>query len=395
MNISPRFPNQLADVARAFSGRRLTLARKLAGLRKNALAERIGKTPTAVASYENGTKRPAAATVAKLALSLGVEPSFFLAGGGDDVATQLPHFRSLRSTTQVVRDQANSYGLLAHDIVTSLERHVEFPIRNIPQFPVSPDRVSVGEPEDAARKLRAAWGINTGPVGHLIRLAEHHGIIVIFSIPQAAAIDAFSIETAIRPLIMLNPVKDDYFRQRFDVAHEMGHLVMHADAEPGGQIIEDQAHRFAAEFLMPEEELVGDLPVKVGWPRLFALKDKWNVSLQALLMRARQLSVMNESSYNHAMATLSARGWRRREPGVMPTPEQPSLLPRSLELLEQAGYDMELLANECRVPVEVFRAATARRPTRDLEGFGEQATAASPDPAMGELFTLDDFRAAP
>ena len=82
-------------------------ARHLAGLRKNALAAAIGKSPTAVATYENGAKRPAAATVAELALALQVDPGFFLSRpGGATTAGAQPHFRSLRSTTQLARDQA-------------------------------------------------------------------------------------------------------------------------------------------------------------------------------------------------------------------------------------------------------------------------------------------------
>jgi Zn-dependent peptidase ImmA (M78 family)/transcriptional regulator with XRE-family HTH domain len=387
---------QLSDIARLFSGRRLTLARQLAGLRKNGLAEKIRKTPTAVASYENGSKRPSGPTVAQLALALGVEPSFFLAGPNDDLEVQPPHFRSLRSTTQVVRDQANSYGLLVVDIAASLERHVELPDRNVPPFPVSPDQRSFGKPEDAARNLRKKWGLPQGPVGHTIRLAEHHGILVVFSLPQTVSVDAFSLDTDFRPLVLLNPVRDDYYRQRFDIAHEIGHLVMHQEAEPGGRIVEDQAHRFASEFLMPEDEIVGSLPIKANWPKLHALKEKWGVSIQALLMRARQLSVMSESSYTNAMTTLSARGWRRREPGAMPAVEQPSLLPRSLELLAEAGYDQSRLIGACRVPAEVFRMATARRPAKVPLSYpevgGSDDVSEFGDPDEGALLQLADFR---
>lgn len=67
---------RIGDASRLFDGRRLTLARQLAGLRKNALAAQIDKSPTAVAAYESNSKRPAPATVAQLCLTLGVDPSF-------------------------------------------------------------------------------------------------------------------------------------------------------------------------------------------------------------------------------------------------------------------------------------------------------------------------------
>ena len=58
-------------------------------------------------------------------------------------------------------------------------------------------------------------------------------MLVVFSPPGAAAIDAYSFAAADRPTVVLNPIKKDYYRQRFDVAHELGHLVMHGEAEPG------------------------------------------------------------------------------------------------------------------------------------------------------------------
>jgi Zn-dependent peptidase ImmA (M78 family)/transcriptional regulator with XRE-family HTH domain len=362
MRINQPTAARLADVARLFSGRRLTLARQVSGLRKNGLAEKIGKTATAIAAYENGTKRPAPSTVAELALTLGVDPSFFIAGRGEEPGAHTPHFRSLRTTTQLVRDQAHAYGCLVHDIALTLDRYVELPLCHVPRVPVPPDKISLDGPEVAALEVRKAWGVGSGPVGHLIRLAENNGIIVAHSIPQAVSVDAFSIDAEPRPLVLLNPAKYDYFRRRYDLAHEIGHLVMHADPEPGNKIAEDQANRFAAAFLMPALDIQHELPKKADWPKLFELKERWGISLQALLMRCRQLQAMSDATYQKAVVTLSARGWRTNEPGEA-LPEQPSLLARSVELLEEAGYDSIVLAAQCRVPIEIFRLATSRTPT--------------------------------
>jgi Zn-dependent peptidase ImmA (M78 family)/transcriptional regulator with XRE-family HTH domain len=356
---------RLADAARLFSGRRLTLARQVVGLRKNGLAERIGKTPTAVASYENGTKRPATATVAQLALTLKVEPSFFIGVDSREMPVPTPHFRSLRSTTQLVRDQSYAYGCLVADVAASLEKYVELPSRDVPRWPVPQDEIASGEAETAAAFVRAEWEMGSGPAGHLIRLLENRGVLVVFSLPQTAAVDAFSFEAGARPIILLNPVKEDYYRQRFDLAHELGHLVMHADSEPGSKLVEDQAHRFASEFLMPAAGIIGELPAKVDWQQLFILKERWGVSLQAILMRCRQLKVMSESTYQRAMVALSSNGWRRQEPGEGTATELPSLLPKSVELLEAAGYPVRTLAAQGRVPISIFEMATSRRPTAD------------------------------
>jgi Zn-dependent peptidase ImmA (M78 family)/transcriptional regulator with XRE-family HTH domain len=382
-----------ADVAAFFDGARLTLARQLAGLRKSDLAELLDMSPTAVAGWESGAKRPTAVTVARLALSLGVDPGFF-AMRPDDVAalSSTPHFRSLRSTTQLARDQAFAYGQLAVDIATSLEKHVECPDADVPSFPVPIDAgdlavggpdvggpdvggpdvggpdvggPDVGGPERAAQHVRRCWGMSAGPAPHLVRLLENHGVLVVFSPPQAASVDAYSFDSRLRPVVVLNPVKRDYYRQRFDVAHELGHLVMHTDAEPGGRTVEDQANRFAAEFLMPAAEIRDELPTAMNaaaWQSLARCKERWGSSIQALLYRARRLGALTEVSYRNAMATLTSRGWRRSEPGLITVLEQPSMLPRALELLAGEGISSYDLRDQCRVPAELFRTVTSRQP---------------------------------
>jgi Zn-dependent peptidase ImmA (M78 family)/transcriptional regulator with XRE-family HTH domain len=350
-----------ADAAKLFAGQRLTLARHLAGMRKNELAEHIGKTPTAVASYEAGRSRPAASTVAQLCIALGVEPGFFLATPGTERAepTSLePHYRSLRSTTQLIRNQATAYGWVVHDIVAVFERHVEMPSRDVPTY--SPTHAGSAGPAAAAQALREVWGLGVEPIKHVLRLAENHGIICVYSPFQIATVDAYSFESKIRPIVILNPLKGDYYRQRWDLAHEIGHFILHRDAEPGGHSAEMEANRFAAELLLPVKPIREQLPHRPIWPRLQALKEHWGVSLQALLYRARELGVYSDVTYRNAMLRMSKEGWRRQEPGARPSVEQPSLLPGALKLLEDSGVSAAQLASEARIPTSILRVITAR-----------------------------------
>jgi Zn-dependent peptidase ImmA (M78 family)/transcriptional regulator with XRE-family HTH domain len=415
--VTPTDRPRVADIAAFFDGARLTLARQLAGLRKSDLAQLLDMSPTAVAAWESGAKRPTAVTVARLALSLGVDPGFF-AMRPDDVAalSATPHFRSLRSTTQLARDQAFAYGQLAVDIATSLEKHVEYPDPDVPSFPVPIDagdlraagpgsaglgsaglgsaglssaglgsgRAGAGGPERAAQHVRDRWGMSAGPAPHLVRLLENHGVLVVFSPPQAASVDAYSFDSRLRPVVVLNPVKHDYYRQRFDIAHELGHLVMHTDAEPGGRTVEDQANRFAAEFLTPAAGIRGELPTTMNaaaWQSLARCKERWGLSIQALLYRARRLGTLTEVSYRNAMATLTARGWRRTEPGLVTVLEQPSMLPRAVELLADEGISEYSLRDQCRVSAELFRTVTSRHPRPAPPDTGTPSTVPHDDHA--------------
>lgn len=361
--VDQRRPSQtLAAAASFFNGERLTMARQLAGLKKSHLAGLIEMSPASVTAWESGVKQPNRATVAKLALALRVEPQFF--GGGAPPKVNKPHFRSLRSTPQIAQDEAEAYGRFVAEIAGMLENVVEFPQVLLPDLPVDTDERRM-TPEDAARGARGFFGVAPGPIQHVVRLVERRGVVVVFSEPGVAAIDAFSLHTSTRPIIILNPVKDDYYRQRFDVAHELGHLIMHHDAEPGGKVAEEQANRFAAEFLMPADEMAPFLPNSTAgkaWAQLAELKEHWGVSLAALLYRARALGIMGDVSYRNAMVRMSQNGWRRAEPGRMSSLEMPSMLPRAKEVLSEAGVDNETFLSGSGLPVGLYEIAASRVP---------------------------------
>ncbi|MFE9102322.1 helix-turn-helix domain-containing protein [Actinomadura geliboluensis] len=332
-----------------FDCERLTLARRLRGLRKNQLADAVGTTPKAIGRYEAGVQRPDEMTLRRLAIALGVPVAFFH-GGRSPVSLDGAHFRSLRSTSQIERDQALAYGRIATDVVAALEDLVDFPEVDLPEYPVSPDEIAGPGPVEAARLTRKALLEQAGPVPHVVRLLEKHGVIVLVLPRAAERVDAFSVGVHPRPMVFFNPAKGDYWRNRFDAAHELGHLVMHADAEPGEKVVEDQAHRFAAEFLMPEQDIAGELPGTADWERLGRLKATWGVSIAALLYRSRTLGIMQETAYRNAMSAMSSRGWRRHEPGPARALEQPTMLTRAIEIVGQAGTDRDRVAERARVP---------------------------------------------
>lgn len=379
-----------ADAAKLFVGQRLTLARHLAGMRKNELAEQIGKTPTAIASYESGRSRPAAPTVARLCIVLGVEPGFFLATPGTARSQPVslePHYRSLRSTTQLVRNQATAYGWIVHDVAAVFDRHVEMPEMDVPAY--ASTYHDPPNPAASAKDLRETWNLGAEPIKHVLRLAENHGIICVFSPFQIASVDAYSFETKFRPIIILNPLKNDYYRQRWDLAHEIGHLVLHRDAEPGGHMVEAEAHRFAAELLLPAQPVREQLPPRPIWPRLQALKEHWGVSIQALLYRARELGIYGDVTYRNAMLKMSQQGWRRQEPGARPSIEQPSLFPGALKLLEDSGISAGHLAAEARVPMNIFRVITARNMEAAEDGHATYTRNPRPDGILSVASLLE------
>ena len=129
-------------------------------------------------------------------------------------------------------------------------------------------------------------------------------------------------------------------------------------------MVEDLAHRFASELLMPAEEVRDLLPTTMGrssGTTFFRLREQWCVTVAALLFRAR-LGRLSDVSYRNAMVAMTKNGWRRNEPGAVASIEQPSLVPRAVELLDGVGISQDELVAQCRVPLHLFRAVTSRIP---------------------------------
>src|SRR5439155_13162201 len=130
-------------------------------------------------------------------------------------------------------------------------------------IPVSGLNAGRAEVERAAAQVRAQWGIAPGPAPDITELLEAHGITVIRLPLGSADVDAFSLPFADHPVVVLGTDKNDRARSRFDGVHELAHLVMHGEQIWGVREVEDQAHRFAAAFLLPAGEIHDQLPTTV------------------------------------------------------------------------------------------------------------------------------------
>jgi Zn-dependent peptidase ImmA (M78 family)/DNA-binding XRE family transcriptional regulator len=330
---------QLRSIAPAFDPTRLRVARQASGLTRSELAVKLEVSAAAVSQYENGTSRPSPGTLARIALILRFPTEFFASTGEapPDLDTATTFFRSLRSTSQRERDQAIAHAALVYHAVERLSLKVVLPPVALPEHH-DIDLTDGNVIEDIARDVRAAWNLADVPVPHLVRQLEASGIVVTRFVLGGKRIDAFSRRFPLRPVVVLGDDKGLACRSRFDAAHELGHLVMHADPEPGSRLQEKQAHHFAAALLMPREALEDHLPrQRVDWLRLIELKRIWGVSLAALLYRAKEVGTLSQTGYESALKTMARRGWRTNEPGDVGRPERPALLHRATQLLKENG----------------------------------------------------------
>lgn len=328
-----------------FDPRRLTLARRLKKLSKKELAERVQVSPASITQYEAGRTVPAEDTQARLALACGVAQSYFARTPGrrrPDFASQ-SFFRSLRASTQVERDQADAMAEHVMDIAVELDARVHLPDVTVPSIPT--ETGSREEIEKIAATVREIWGLDGTPVPHMVRLLEYHGVVVarLQSKSPESRLDAFSKWFGDRPLVVLWADKSDKARSRFDAAHELGHLVMHSDAEPASIEQERQANFFAAAFLMPTPEVDGDLclssPTASEWSEVFSRRAHWGVSAKALLYRSRQLGALPEIAYRRSMQNYNRLRLADRDGSELGPPE-------SVLLLAQAQLSAGLTTRE-------------------------------------------------
>jgi transcriptional regulator with XRE-family HTH domain len=194
-----------AEVHETFDPTRLTQARNLAGKTKKWLAEELGVTPAAVSQYEMGTNRPRPDVLPRLAQVLDVPLAFFQTGRPHGrLDPSAAHFRHLRSTRAYQRAKAVSFTEQVWELVYALEKRVQLPPVDLPGFAggeVEPGTALPRDPAAAARALRVAWDLGTGPITHLVRRLEARGIVVVTP-PRdedLSTVDAFSTSQLPRP----------------------------------------------------------------------------------------------------------------------------------------------------------------------------------------------------
>ncbi|MBC2637511.1 ImmA/IrrE family metallo-endopeptidase [Rhodococcus wratislaviensis] len=359
-------------MAAGFDPARLTQARRLAGLTKKAVAEELGVSPVAVSQWEAGTTTPRPDNIGHLAEVLDVIPSFFAAGRPyARLDGSSAHFRSLRRTPATQRDKAIAYTEQVWELAHALEKRVQLPPVDLPTLSADVLVDDPGAPEAAARLLREHWGLQTGPIAHLVRTMETHGLIVTlspFAGAATATVDAFSTSHLDRPVVVLTPDRaNDIYRHRFTAAHELGHLVMHGELATGDPQQEKEADRFAAELLTPSAQITPLLPPRLDLNALEQLGKGWGVSVDSLIYRCREVGAVSDAAYRRAYQRLNQLrklNLFRPEPVDGYPGEIPVLLTRAFELAEANGLSLRDLAAELSFKLPRLRLLLGEPNTR-------------------------------
>jgi len=226
-----------------------------------------------------------------------------------------------------------------------------------PQSVITVDMDDVkGDPEKAAEMVRLAWQVPRGPIQDLCAVVERAGCFVIHSDFGISEVDAlYQKAQGVPPIFWVNSRKP-MDRVRWNIAHELGHLVMHEERPINNKMAEDQANQFAAAFLMPRSEFRGECPTRLRVPELVEMKRRWRCSMIAILWRAHSLKRISDAEYKNTLITLSKNGWRKVEPYPI-TGESPKLLSTAVrQCLNENGLTEEELADRIGISVQKVQA---------------------------------------
>jgi Zn-dependent peptidase ImmA (M78 family)/DNA-binding XRE family transcriptional regulator len=290
-----------------FTASRLTLARKRRGFTLVEVAERVGVTAQSISNYENGRQVPSAQVLDNLARVLRFPVSFFSAPEVDPITTDQVSFRARSKLPARKREIALSVGSLAIEFHDWISKRYSLPIADLPSL-------NKPDPETAAGIVRSRWNLGSAPIGNAVNLLEAHGVRVFSLAPEHADVDAFSFYYDDTPFVFLNTMKSAE-RGRFDAAHELGHLVLHAQGYDLTRIqAEQEANDFASAFLMPRESVIAHMPASPLTDQILKGKKIWNIAALALTYRLHDIGMLSDWHYRTACIELGRRGFRGDEP---------------------------------------------------------------------------------
>lgn len=327
---------------KTFNGNRLKSARQYRGLTVEELSQQINVSKQTISQYENGViENVPFEKVLALSTELKFPYHYFIQKSNSSVRTGSTYFRSLMKTSKKYRTaQVVKMEHLA-EIFAFLNEYLDFPSLNLPDW-----IGSIESPTKAAYTLRDFWNLGNRPIENLIRVVEQNGILVTTFATDTDDIDAFSqfveLDGTNIYLIALSSNKESAARINFDIAHELGHIILHEWSEDEDTISreafknkEKEANEFAAAFLLPEIEFTKEVsldPQNLDY--YIQLKRKWKVSIAAMLYRSCSLGIITQNQYQYMIRIMQNKEWKKSEPldNVIKAPK-PSLLSDAIDVL--------------------------------------------------------------
>ena len=306
-------------------GARLRQARLGAGLSLEGLAAKLEEpiSRQALSKYETGAAQPSPSRIAELSIALNVRVSALLTE--PTVNIRWVAYRKLARLSKSRQEQITAVAM--QRLEGELKLRELFHLGERHNFPGPIDVQNLNDCDYAAAAVRMRWNLGYRPVDSLTgAIEEHGGTIVAWAEPWG--FDGLSGWADRSPVLVLNEaMPPDRFR--LNAAHEIGHLVMTSTNDARQD--EAFAFRFAASFLVPAEAARHELGTHrrgMELRELGLLKQRWGLSMQGWIRRARDLDIISDDLYRTLNIRFRSAGWHRKEPIECQMSESPALFRR-------------------------------------------------------------------
>lgn len=342
-----------------FKPERLKQLRLSADMTQTELAEKLECAAGNISKWEKGDSCPSAQSFNRLCEIFFTTKKWLLEAPVQGHKTNPSFYRSQVSTHKSSWEIGRVRLNWLEEISYKLQEALEFPPVDIPLFEGDDARlIDDSDIERLATNFREKWGLGNGPIKDVVHTLEKSGVIVARDEIGYVKMDGISKWSLVdnRPYVLLAADKAAPVRNRFDAAHELGHIVLHSKISNEQylshyDLIERQAHRFASAFLMPAESFSHEVSYAT-LDTFHSMKPRWNVSIASMIKRCIDLELVSPEAGIRLWKARSARGWVKSEPLDDSIPfEQPKLLSRSVQMLvENKILSKDQLRNELGLP---------------------------------------------
>lgn len=329
----------------------LTFAREYRGYSQSQLAkEVVGLSQPNLSKFEKGIDVLSEEVKNRIASTLNFPIDFF--EKRISIVCENAEYRKRATVTKTQRTQLDYSNKLIGYLIDQMSSSIEWP-----EFKLHPLDLEDGyTPNYAASHTRKILRIKEGePVKNIVQLLESYGVIIV-EIDAFEKFDGVSFMTDEGyPVIVINRnFSND--RKRFSIAHELGHIIMHIAGTfpiPKHRDKEDEANKFASEFLMPKDSIKNSLRnLKIS--DLIGLKKYWLCSMASIIRRAKDLHCIDKQRYTYLNIELSRHGYKKKEPGMVFI-DEPTLFKKGYDLHKtELEYSDDELATAFSLPLDII-----------------------------------------
>jgi len=306
----------ITDMKTVFA-ERFKSARLMNGFSLQDVADAMGNTLSrqALHRYEKGEVIPDSEKIGLLGMVLKVSPDYFFRSTKVELSDI--EYRKLSKMPQkeasIIKEKTKEYlsRYLELEEILGLANTFDNPLENMEVV------VSYEQANEAAKQLREAWKLGNGAIFNVVELLEDRNIKVV-KLEVSEAFDG--LQTLVNktiPVIAYNAKKiNKPDRIRFTLLHELAHLLL-----TFGNMTERQketlCYQFAGAMLLPEETIkaeLGNHRNKLSALELANIKKQYGISMQAIVMRAKDCGIINEHYTKQFFFLINQMNWKVDEP---------------------------------------------------------------------------------